>query len=66
MKKKMSSRSSASARLAPMRIPIEDRERIEEDLQNFKRRKQKRTISITLIFYERKKFGYNKQALESF
>jgi hypothetical protein len=32
----------------------------------FKIRKQERTISITLIFYGRKKFGCNKQALESF
>ncbi len=39
MKKKMSSRSSASARLAPLRMSVEDRERIEADLQKIQERK---------------------------
>ena len=37
MKKKMSSRSSGSVRLAPM--SVEDRERIEADLQQIQERK---------------------------
>ena len=37
MKKKISSRSSASTRLAPM--SVEDRERIEADLQQIQERK---------------------------
>ena len=39
MKKKMSSRSSGSVRLAPMRMSVEDRERIEADLQQIQERK---------------------------
>ena len=39
MKKKNSSRSSASARLVPMRMSVEDRERIEADLQQIQERK---------------------------
>ena len=39
MKKKMSSRSSASARLVPLRMSVEDRERIEADLQKIQERK---------------------------
>ena len=39
MKKKMSSWSSASARLVPMRMSVEDRERIEADLQQIQERK---------------------------
>ncbi len=39
MKKKVSSRSSASARLVPMRMSVEDRERIEADLQQIQERK---------------------------
>ena len=39
MKKKMSSRSSVSARLAPLRMSVEDRERIEADLQKIQERK---------------------------
>ena len=39
MKKKMSSRSSAYARLPPLRMSVEDRERIEADLQKIQERK---------------------------
>ena len=39
MKKKMSSRSSASARLAPLRMSVEDRERIEAQLRQIQEQK---------------------------
>ena len=39
MKKKMSSRSSASARLAPLRMSVEDRERIEAQLRQIHEQK---------------------------
>ncbi len=39
IKKKSSSRSSASARLVSMRMSVEDRERIESDLQQIQERK---------------------------
>ncbi len=44
MKKKMSSRSSGSVRLAPMRMSVEDRERIEADLQQIQERKNLREM----------------------
>jgi hypothetical protein len=40
MKKKMSSRSSASVRLVPIRMSVEDRERIEADLQQIQERRK--------------------------
>ncbi len=44
MEKKMSSRSSGSVRLASMRMSVEDRERIEADLQQIQERKNLREM----------------------
>ena len=46
MKKKISSRSSVSARLVPIRMSVEDRERIEADLQQIQERKNLKEMEI--------------------